>query len=72
MKEVRPDPCERTVETLELALEEARKGELVGVLIIGETTNNQVMTFANFADADRVIGYLERLKYRMLLGVTDS
>lgn len=66
LEEVKPRADPATVEVLEAALADAKAGDLRGVLIIGETKDLQVASYANFADAERVIGYLERLKFRML------
>lgn len=63
---MKPKADAGTVEVLEQALADARAGDLRGVLVVGEAGGNQTATYANFADAERLIGYLERLKWRML------
>lgn len=71
LAEVKPTVDEDSVAFLEEVLEEAKRGEIREVLIIGVERDGKIASWANFKDSEPIIAYIERLKYRMLKVTTD-
>lgn len=66
LKELKPQTDEETIKLLRAALDEAERGELRDVMIIGKGKAGSVTSFMAEVDWPEAVAYMERLKYRLM------